>query len=53
MTARHHSAGALHNRRWVRDIMGAPTVLVLCDYIQVWEAIEGVQLNQFKADRFI
>lgn len=44
---------ALLNRRWVRDITGAPIVPVLCDYIQVWEAAENIILNQFEADRFI
>lgn len=44
---------ALHNRHWVRDITGAPTVPVICDYIQVWKAVDGIQLNQFESDRFI
>lgn len=40
---------ALLNRRWVKDIVGAPTVSVLYDYIQA----EHIHLNQFESDRFI
>jgi hypothetical protein len=44
---------SLHNRRWARDITGAPTASVLCDYVRVSEAVEGIQLNQLEADRFV
>lgn len=37
----------------MRDITSAPTVPVLCDYIQVWEVVEAIQLNQFESDHFI
>lgn len=44
---------ALLNRRWVRDITGAHTIPVLCDYVQLWEILEMVQLNPFEANCFI
>ena len=44
---------AITNRSWVRDIRGAPTVEVLCDYVVVWEKVAGVVLDDLTSDRFI
>jgi hypothetical protein len=44
---------ALTNRSWVRDIQGAPTAAVLCDYVVVWEKVTGVVLDDLTSDRFI
>jgi hypothetical protein len=44
---------ALANRSWVRDISGAPTAPVLCDYVQLWEKLERVQLQPAMPDRFV
>jgi len=40
------------NRR-ARDIVGALTTQVLCQYLQVWELIRGVTLNPLQLDRFV
>ena len=45
-------AQALHNRGWVRDIRGALTVQVLMEYLQVWDPLEGVILQQGVPDQF-
>jgi hypothetical protein len=44
---------ALANRSWVRDISGAPTMPVLCDYVLLWEKLERVQLQPAVPDRFV
>lgn len=44
---------ALQHRQWVKDITGALTVPVLCDYVQLWEALENVELNPLELDRFV
>lgn len=44
---------ALDNRRWVRDITGAPNTAVLLDYIRVWDDLTDVVLSPGTADRFI
>lgn len=44
---------ALLQRTWVRDIVGAPTAPVLCDYVALWEKLENVQLQVAVPDRFI
>jgi len=41
---------ALHNNRWARDITGAPTAQVLCDYLRIWELLRSVTLQP---DRFV
>lgn len=43
----------LYQRRWVRDISGALTTSVLCEYVVLWEALEGINLQPRVADRFI
>lgn len=44
---------ALIARRWVRDIVGAPTAPVLFEYVQLWEKLETVHLRPLDSDRFI
>lgn len=44
---------ALPNNRWARDITGAPTTQVLCDYLRVWELVRSVNLRPLQPDRFI
>lgn len=41
----------LDGRSWVRDISGAPTAPVLCDYVLLWEKLEHVHLQPAVADR--
>jgi hypothetical protein len=44
---------ALQQRSWVRDITGALTVPVLCDYVLLWERVEHVVLQPGVPDRFV
>jgi hypothetical protein len=44
---------ALTDRSWVRDISGAPTAPVMCDYLLLWEKLEHVQLQPAVSDRFV
>ena len=44
---------ALTDNRWARDITGAPTTQVLCDYLRVWELLRSVNLRPLQPDRFI
>lgn len=44
---------ALFQRQWVRDISGALTIQVLCDYVNLLEKLENIQLRPLEADRFI
>jgi hypothetical protein len=37
---------ALLNRRWISDIKGALTVEVLVEYIQLWDILSDVVLQQ-------
>lgn len=43
----------LMDRRWVRDITGAPTAPVLCEYIRLWALLCDVQLRSLEPDRFV
>lgn len=43
----------LSKRRWVRDISGALTMQALCDYIRVWELVDGIILQPLVPDHFI
>jgi len=45
-------ADALPHRRWIRDIRGGLSVLVLRDYIQLWQTISDLQLSS-DPDRFV
>jgi hypothetical protein len=44
---------AIYQCRWVRDLSGALTAPVLCEYVILWEALEGINLQPTVADRFI
>jgi hypothetical protein len=44
---------ALHNRAWVTDIRGAPTVQVILGYLHVYDLLQGVQLQLDVQDRFV
>ncbi|XP_066374650.1 uncharacterized protein [Miscanthus floridulus] len=44
---------ALHNNHWARDITGAPTTQVLCDYLRVWELLRSITLQPLQPDRFV
>jgi hypothetical protein len=44
---------ALLNNRWARDIAGAPTTQVLCDYLRVWRLLHSVTLSPLQPDRFV
>jgi hypothetical protein len=33
---------AVSGRSWVRDIQGAPTARVLCDYVLVWAKVQDM-----------
>jgi hypothetical protein len=44
---------AMLNHQWARDITGAPIALVLCEYVHLWEKLEGIQLTPLDSDRFI
>lgn len=44
-------AEALNQRRWVRDIRGGLSVLILRDYARLWQAVKDVQLTS-DPDRF-
>lgn len=50
---RRSVSDALANRRWVRDIAGALTANVLCDYVTLWEMLEGVSLTSAVPDKFV
>ena len=39
-------AQALHNRSWVADIKGALTVEVLLEYVQLWDMVDNITLQQ-------
>ena len=43
----------LFQNRWARDIVGASTTQVLCQYLVVWQLLLSVQLNPLQADRFV
>jgi len=44
---------ALDGRQWTREITGAPTAAVLCEYIHLWDTLETFQLSPHTSDRFI
>jgi hypothetical protein len=44
---------AVLNRRWIRDISGATTVPVLCDFLRTWALVRDIVLDPLQADRFI
>jgi hypothetical protein len=44
---------ALHLDQWARDITGALTTQVLCQYIKVWEITRSTILDPLWSDRFV
>lgn len=44
---------ALFQQRWVHHITGARTAPVLCEYVELWEKLELVQLRPLEEDRFV
>lgn len=44
---------ALDNRQGVRDITGAPTAVVLVEYVQLWDTLGTFHLLPGTPDRFI
>ena len=45
-------AQALQNISWVRDINGALTMQVLVEYLQVWDLVDVIILQQDVPDQF-
>lgn len=44
---------ALLGNRWARDIAGATTVQMLCQFLKVWELTREVVLDPLQSDRFV
>lgn len=44
---------ALAQHKWARDITGAPTALVLCEYVDLWDKLELIQLRPLEPDRYV
>lgn len=44
---------ATHHNRWARDIVGALTTQVLCQFLRVWELTRSVMLDPLQPDRFV
>ena len=42
----------IFQNRWARDIVGAPTTQVLCQYLRVWGILRDVILDPLQEDRF-
>jgi hypothetical protein len=46
-------ADALHNDRWIADIVGSLSVSALVQYVATWERIQNFQLVHDREDKFI
>jgi hypothetical protein len=44
---------ATMDHRWVRDITGARTALVLIEYVRLWALLRDVQLRPLESDHFV
>jgi hypothetical protein len=44
---------AIFQNRWGRDVVGALTTQVLCQFLQVWNLLRLVVLEPLQADRFV
>jgi len=51
-TAKRTVAQALLNGKWVEDIKGALTVQILVEYLQIWDLVDGLTLQQDVPDQF-
>lgn len=43
----------LFQNRWARDVVGALTTQVLCQFLWVWALLQDVMLDPLQADRFV
>jgi hypothetical protein len=43
----------LFQNRWARDVVGALTTQVLCQFLRVWALLRDVMLDPLQADRFV
>ena len=43
----------IFQNRWARDLVGAPTTQVLCQYLWVWGILCDVDLHPLQEDRFV
>lgn len=41
---------AMQNNQWIRDITGPITVLVLVQYLRIWELLQEIELQQDRED---
>jgi hypothetical protein len=44
---------AISQNQWGRDVVGAPTTQVICQFLQVWDLLRSVVLDPLQADRFV
>lgn len=43
----------LYQNRWAREIAGALTAPILCQFLSVWELLQNVTLDPLLSDRFV
>jgi hypothetical protein len=43
---RHTVKESLVERKWIIDIQGAPSLLALCHYVQLWPRVRDVHLSE-------